>query len=358
MADVTSIKERLTAGVARVRRRRPSVDHAIRMQQHYGSVSASQQAGAVTYFAFLSFFPVLALSFWAIGRLAAVYPRARDDLVQAINQVLPGLVGPDEGQVSINTIQDAAGAIVLFGLVGVLYAGLGWITALRDALEVVFETPDREQPGFVAGKLRDLLSLVVIGVILLASVAVAGFVTGFTGQVLDWVGLDAAQGWAVKGLARGLGFAANVVLFFAFFKLLARPHIPQRSLWSGALLGGVLFELLKSLSFLLLASTKSSPAFQAFGIALILLVWINYFSRVILYAAAWAHTTRAARAIREQEALERARLRELTRVDLHEAPAYAEAVPSSRRRTARAFAAGGAVTLAVAAALRPRKDPS
>ena len=32
----------------------------------------------------------------------------------------------------------------------------------------------------------------------------------------------------------------------------------------------------------------SSPAFQAFGIALILLVWIHYFARVLLYAAAWA----------------------------------------------------------------------
>ena len=29
-----------------------------------------------------------------------------------------------------------------------------------------------------------------------------------------------------------------------------------------------------------------------------MLVWINYFSRVVLYAAAWAHTTAAARAAR------------------------------------------------------------
>ena len=79
------------------------------------------------------------------------------------------------------------------------------------------------------------------------------------------------------------------------------------------------FEALKAASFLLLASTEGSPAFQVFGVALILLVWINYTSRGTLYAAAWAYTTAAARAIREQEALERARMEELTRVDLHEA---------------------------------------
>ena len=79
------------------------------------------------------------------------------------------------------------------------------------------------------------------------------------------------------------------------------PRTPHRSLWQGALLGAVGFEVLKQLSRLLLAATKGQPAFQAFGIALILLVWINYFSRVVLYAAAWAHTSRAARAQRYLE---------------------------------------------------------
>ena len=64
--------------------------------------------------------------------------------------------------------------------------------------------------------------------------------------------------------------------------------------------GAIAFEVLKQLSTLLLSSTQGSPAFQAFGIALILLVWINYFSRVMLYTAAWAHTSAAARAARPE----------------------------------------------------------
>lgn len=354
---MASLKERVAAWVTRVRKRRPLVDHTVRMQQHFGTVGAAQQAGAVTYFGFLSFFPILALAFFVVGWVAEVYPQAQRDLVEAIDTLLPNLVGAGEGQVSITAIQEAAGAIVLFGLLGALYAGLGWITALRDALEVVFELPRPDQPGFVAGKLRDLVSLVVIGVVLIASVAVAGFVTGFTDQVLDWLELDAAKGWVVTVLARLFGFAANVLLFFTLFKLLAHPHAPNRSLLSGALLGALAFEALKALSFLLLASTKNQPAFQAFGIALILLVWINYFSRVILYAASWAHTSRRAREIRAQEAFERAQMQELTRVDLHEAPTFGSpAAAPSHRRTAKAFAIGGAVALTVAAALRPKKE--
>ena len=49
------------------RERRPFVDHAVRMQEHYGGVKAGQQAGAVTYFAFLSVFPILAIAFFVVG---------------------------------------------------------------------------------------------------------------------------------------------------------------------------------------------------------------------------------------------------------------------------------------------------
>ena len=41
-----SLKERLTGRLARVRERRPGVDHAIRAVQHYGQVNGSGQAGA------------------------------------------------------------------------------------------------------------------------------------------------------------------------------------------------------------------------------------------------------------------------------------------------------------------------
>jgi membrane protein len=54
--------------------------------------------------------------------------------------------------------------------------------------------------------------------------------------------------------------------------------------------GALGFELLKQASTWLLAATTRQPAFQAFGIALILLVWIYYFSRVLLFAASWAAT--------------------------------------------------------------------
>ena len=353
---MTWIKKRLTA----LRERYPGFDHVLRMQEHYGRVKAVQQAGAVTYFAFLSFFPILALSFFVVGIVSNVYPEARANLITAIDSVLPNIVGEGEGEISLESIRSFSGLAGVLGVLGVLYSGLAWVSALRDALLIVFETPVRERPSFIAGKLRDLTTLVVIGLVLIVSVAVAGFVSGFSTAILEWLTLDEDFAWMVRLIALVLGLLANTVLFFSIFKLLSEPEPPRRSLWQGALLGAVGFEVLKQISTLLLASTKNQPAFQAFGIALILVVWINYFSRLLLYAATWSYTTVEARTLRESEADEPAPMQgpATPALAVRREGAVALVAPQPVRRTWVApFAAGGAATLAVVAALR-RKDPS
>ena len=289
-----AIGERL----ARLRRRRPLVDHAVRTQEHYGEVKAGQQAGAITYFGFLSFFPLLALAFFVVGWIARVYPDAQSDLEKAINHVIPGLVGNQSGQVQIKDIKQAAATVGLIGFFVLLYAGLGWLSAVRRALEVVFQLPRQDQPNFVVGKARDLVMLAVLGVILLVSVALAGLVGGFSTEVLGWLGIDTELSWAVRLLTIAFGLGADVLLFWSMFVLLAEPHLPRRALLSGALLGALAFEVLKQVAGPLVAATQGNAAFQVFGLALIVLVWIYYTSRVVLYAAAWAVTAPAARAVR------------------------------------------------------------
>lgn len=348
------VKERLDV----LRERRPVVDHLVRMVAHYGRVKGNLQAGAVTYFGFLSFFPVMALGFFVVGQVAKVYAGADDALEDALRQLLPGIIGDREGEISVDTFQQNAGTAGFIGLAGVLYAGLGWLSAMREALVVVFEMPAREQPNLVLGKLRDLMSLAIIGATLVLSVVVAGLISGFATLLLDLVGLDRTLEPLVLVLGWVLGFAANMLLFFTLFNLLAQPHTPNRSLWSGALLGALGFEALKRLSFLLLGSTKDQPAFQVFGIALILVVWIYYFSRVVMYSASWAHTAPAARSQREREALNddrtEQRMQEIAEVPLRETPAGS----GSRMSPRAAFAAGGASMLGLVALVRRRTDGS
>lgn len=288
----------VTARVDALRRRRPLLDHAVRTQEHYSAVKAGQQAGAVTYFAFLSFFPVLALAFFVVGLVARVYDNARDSLSEALDALMPGLLGTEQGQATLADIEKFAGTVGLVGAIVLLYSGLGWISAMRRALVVVFELPADDQLNFVLGKVRDLVMLAVIGAILVLGVGVAGLVGGFSTEVVDWLGLDVDNGWWLRLLATAVGFLVGLLLFYAMFVLLARPQAPRRALLSGAVLGALAFEVLKQVSGLLISLTQGNPAFQAFGIALVVLVWINYFSKVVMYAASWAHTAPGARALR------------------------------------------------------------
>jgi membrane protein len=366
---MASAVARAKAALQRARSRSPLVDHAVRTQEHYARVNGASQAGAVTYFAFLSFFPILALAFFVVGYVARVYADARDNLVTAISSVFPGLVatvqsdGTLSSGISLESVERAATTVGIIGLVGVIYSGLGWLSGMRSALEVVFEMPRSEFPNFFVGKLRDLVTLVVIGVTLMLSVAVTGVVVGYSGKVLDLVDVGSRLSWSVWVLGVVVGLLSNTLLFYALFRLLARPTTPRRALWQGALLGGVGFEVLKLASSFLLRATQSQPAFQAFGIALVLLVWINYFSRIVMYAASWAHTSLPARAARDAAATptpsDALALRApVATPGVSDVPAQAAgpvAVPRSGPDPLIAFAAGAATTVGLLALVRRRR---
>jgi len=351
MAFLSGVKAR----IHEVREHRPFIDHVVRMVEHYGNVNGSALAAAVTYFAFLSFFPILALAFAIFGQVTKVYKNAQDTLLDAANSVLPNLIGGEDG-ISLETLQGAAPGIFSVGLLLALYSGLGWLSGMRQALIAVFEEPERDRPGFVAGKIRDVLALLSLGSVLVFSVAVSGVATKVLTPILDLLHLGPVGAVLLVVLAIAVGMAANTVLFFAFFRLLAEPDVPTRSLWSGALLGAIAFEVLKQVSTLLLKSTANSDAFQAFGIALILLVWINYFSRVVVYAAAWAHTSPAARAAREARTVAEQTV-EGPRIDLAAAASTGTVVPLAAPASSpkAAFAAGAAAMLGVVAVVRRRR---
>jgi membrane protein len=326
---------RAKAAIRRVRGGSPLLDHAVRSLQHYTRVNGNGLAGAITYYALLSFFPLVALAFFIVGELVRFYPDAQDRLTSAIDQVLPHMIGNEKGQVPLQTLENAATAVGLIGLIGLLYAGLGWLAATRRALQTVFEVPLSERPSWV-------------GLILMTSVAVTGVVIAYSSNVLDLSALGPTLEWLQEVPGALLGMAANLLLFYALFRLLANPPTPRRSLWQGALLGAIAFEALKLASGYLLAATRGRPAFQVLGVTLILLVWINYFSRVVIYTAAWAHSSARARA-----ALARRRSAEVTVLGAAPRPAsYQRASTPLDPRLA--FGAGAAAALAMVAFVRRR----
>ncbi|MEV0591916.1 YihY/virulence factor BrkB family protein [Nonomuraea cavernae] len=292
---MSGLTERIAAVKARGRRlvedwrvRRHWLDHLIRTVQRYELQSGNRLAGAVTYFVFLSFFPLIALAFAVLGYVLSNDQNAIDALTKAVNDQLPGIAG----QLDIGGIGQAKATAGIIGLLGLLYAGLGAVDALRGALREMSMTTTPPL-NFFLGKLRDLVSLILLGLTMLASVAVSGFATQATATVVSFFDLDATPlntvGLFLAGLVAGL--AADWLMFVIVLGWVAPPVGSFRYVARGALLGAIGFGLLKQLAGLLLSHTLSNPLYGTFAVIVGLLLWINFSARLVLYVAAWTATT-------------------------------------------------------------------
>jgi membrane protein len=287
----TGLVARLRARISDQRARRPWFDHVVRAYDRNSEVLGGQLAAAITYFGFLSFFPLLALAFAVVGYATDGDPGAQDAVTRAVDGAFPSLIGSGEGRINIQEVIDAKAGAGLIGLLGLFYSGLGWLDALRDALRRVFGTSD-VPISLVKKKLVDIVVLAGLGLALVASIVVTTLATAVTEQVLDHVGLgDSLVALAVlKVLSVALALVADTLLFAILFSRLSGAHMPWRQVRSGAVLGAVGFEALKLLATFLIARTTSNPVYATFGVIVGLLVWINFVSKLMMFAAAWTAT--------------------------------------------------------------------
>lgn len=282
-----AIQERLLA----LRVRYPRVDHVARTYTHYNDARGNQLAGGVTYFGALSFFPLLAVSFAVLGYVVAVYPDARADVEQFLRENLPGLVGDGDQQINLEQVTDARTGVGILGVLGLIYTGLGWLDALREALRQIYDLPI--SPGSLAArKVADLGMLVVLGLGVLLTLAVSGVATAVTTQVLALVNLEESTLAIVllKVLAIGLALAADTFLLTIIFARLPGHRLPWRDVMSAAVLGAMLLELLKILGTYLVSKTTDNPVYGTFAVIVGLLVWMNFVCRALLFSASWGVT--------------------------------------------------------------------
>ncbi len=283
--------DRFKARIRAWRATRPWLDHTIRAYDRNSEVLGNQLAAAITYFGFLSFFPLLALGFSLVGYISDIYPSAQDDVTRAVQDAFPSLVGDGDGQINVQDIIDAKAGAGIIALLGLAYAGMGWLDALRDGLRRMFATAD-EKIGFVKKKTVDVVVLVLLGRSLLGSLVVTSLATAATTFVHDLVGLEetpVAVG-LLKVVSVAFAVAADTLLFAIVLSRLSGASLTWRQVRSGALLGACGFEILKLLGTFLIGRTTENPLYATFGVVVGLLVWMNFVARLTMFAAAWTAT--------------------------------------------------------------------
>jgi membrane protein len=285
-----SVLDKAKAAPDEARRRAPWLDHLVRAYQRFTADGGNNLAAAVTYFAFLSLFPLLAIAFAVLGWVVSVYPDAQQQVRSAIEDTFPGLVG-ENGAIQLDAIKGAARTAGVVGLLGLVYAGTGFVDALREAVRTVWHQ-NIQAGNIVVKKLKDVLILAGLGVTLLVSLAITGLTTTVTTQLLELVGLASSQVATVllAVLGPALALLVDTVFFVYLFTRMPKVKSPVRRVLKGTLLAAAGFEVLKLFGTRLIAGTVDNPVYGAFGVIVGLLVWISFVSRLTVFAAAFVVT--------------------------------------------------------------------
>lgn len=255
----------------------------------YGDHRGPSLADGITYRTLFSVFAGILLGFSIAALWLAGNPVAWDALVQAVNTTLPGI----GDIVDFDRIEPVgfsiAGIISLVGLVG---AAIGAIGSLRIALRTIAGIV-HDDTLFIWVLLRNLLLAVIIGGLLAASAAATVVGTASVETITGWLGFPGASPAvevATTGVSLLVTFALDTVAIALAFRMLSGVRASARSLWTGAVLGGIGLTVLQALSGLFVGGAASNPLLATFASLIALLLWLNLSAQVILIAAAYIVT--------------------------------------------------------------------
>ncbi len=275
----------------RLRQRRPWLDHLIRAAGRYNRNHGDHYAAAITYFSVLALFPLLMIAFSIMGFVLFNQPELVDSLKRTITESAPENLHATLGELVDTAVKERA-AVGVIGLLGAAYSGLGWIGNLREALTAQWDQVHTAR-SFLTTKGMDALALLGLGLALVLSLGLTAAGTGFTKDVLEFIGLE-EQWWAtalVVVVSLLLALGGNWLVFLWVIARLPREPVTLRSAAKAAVLGAVGFEILK-LAATALLKLLGGPAGAVFGPLIGLLLFAFLVSRLLLFVTAWAATAR------------------------------------------------------------------
>lgn len=277
----------------RLRARYHWIDHTIRAGARYQNVKGDFYAAGITYFTIFALFPLLMVGFAAGGFVLASRPHLLADIENRIRTTVSG----DFGQQLIGLIDSAIDSRTSVGVIGLAtaaWAGLGWIANLREALSQMWDQRVEEQ-NFLRTKLSDLAVLLSVFVAIVVTVALTALADpSLMTRVLEWIGVPhiAGLGGALRILSLLMSWGVSWLLFSWMIARLPRESVSFRSSVRAGLMAAVAFELFKLVGSFYLRSVVHGPAGATFGPVLGLMVFAYITARLVLFATAWAATSK------------------------------------------------------------------
>lgn len=237
----------------------------------YGEDNIGTQAALLTYYGFLSLFPLLMVLTTVTKNVIGNNPHLQDKVIAGLTDYFP-LLG-DQLASQIHGLR-GSGLALIIGVLFTLYGARGVAEAFRKCVQHVWQVPESKQDGFPKSLLKNIALLVVGG---------AGFVAA---SVL--AGLTSAAGH--DPVFRVLSILLNVLILFLLFDFLINfslpRHLPLKQIKPGAIVAAVgLVVLQLAGGYILARELRNLDAlYSYFAIALGLLFWLYLQAQIICYA--------------------------------------------------------------------------
>lgn len=231
------------------------------------------QAALLTYYGFVSLFPLLLLAVTVLGYALAGDPGAQQAVLHSALRNVPVL--GDQIGANVHSLHGSLVALVVSVVVS-LYGALGITQAMLTAMDRMWVVPVADRPSLPVAYLRGLATLVVLALSLVVTTVLAGLAT-----------IPDAPAWfspVLRLLPSLVAIVVNAGLVLACFALLTSRRLGLSQLWPGAVVAAVAWQALQLVGTYLISHqlAGSSASYGVFGIVLGLLAWIYLAALTVL----------------------------------------------------------------------------
>ena len=236
----------------------------------YGEDQAGYQSALLTYYAFLSLFPLLLVLATVTGLLAHSYPALQSSIIHSVTNYFPSI---GNQLASVKGIRKS-GLPLIIGILFTFYGARGVADAFRNGVNHLWRIPITARDGFPKSLVKSLTLITGSGIGLILASACTG--------------LTAAAGHGP--LFKALSVLVNMAAFFGLFSWLLNtslPHrIPFRDVRSGALTAAIGLVLLQTFGAILLKNQLKNldAVYSYFAVSLGLMFWLYLQAQVVYYS--------------------------------------------------------------------------
>jgi YihY family inner membrane protein len=248
--------------------RHPALGFPLAVLYKYIDDQGGYLAALITYYGFLSLFPLLLLGVTILGYLLQNDPALQAKILNSALREIPVL--GDQLRENVQGLRGSGRALVTGTLVA-LYGVLNGSTAVQSALDRIWGVPRYRRPNPLIARVRGLVLLGVLGIGLLATTAVSELPSH---GLLAVVTVVAAV-------------AVNTGILLAAYKLLTVRAVGLRDLWAGALVAAVAWQVLQTVGgyYVRHELRGAGQVYGVFGIVLGLIAWVYVGAVIVLISA-------------------------------------------------------------------------